>query len=724
MDANKEKALTYSVKASSHIITLLGDELIGSNSLALFELVKNAYDADADNVYIKFLDFQSSTPSIIIEDDGNGMSKEIIEKAWLVIGTDYKRREVKESTYKRRTSLGNKGVGRLAVHRLANTIKLETQARGENTGSTLDINWTKLIESSDFIDGLSVVVKHNVSNIILSGHGTRITLSELRDIHWTRAKVYEMVSRLQNIKNVFQPDDKFNIVITANENKVQEWIDSVRTPMEFVSNALYHFKFKLSPRELSENACFDWAYSFCPTNISYPNLTSKEYGCHQDVLPVNQKDFELSANRSTNHKLLRGCDLDGLGEIEGEFYVYSLHSKIINLSFGAGSVGKVKDFLASNAGIKVFRDNMRVFNYGEQYDDWLGLDQRKMLRAGDHFSKGQTIGAINLNLSTTNSQLVEKTNREGFIENEAFSRLVSIVQTVFNFFEQHAKKDRDGIKSYIDSTVVQKKIGFSETIDMLEEKLKKRNLDNEFGGILKRVRHDYENMRDVMLNSGMSGLNLAIVFHEVEREMGFINSSINSPNCDYETLKIRVRGLMDLIERFAPILKKNKLVQLKASTLVERAVGIHQTRFPFHHIELSTPILENESPDFEISGTGGLLLSALSNIIDNAIYWVMYKKAKSNGEFQGAIRITTDVEHYDSPAIIVADNGEGFQMDPEDMVQPFYTLKPNGMGVGLYYVNLVMQMIGGKVLFTDAKELELPDLYGGACVVLLFPRKK
>ena len=201
MDANKEKALTYSVKASSHIITLLGDELIGSNSLALFELVKNAYDADADNVYIKFLDFQTSTPSIIIEDDGNGMSKEIIEKAWLVIGTDYKRREVKESTYKRRTSLGNKGVGRLAVHRLANTIKLETQARGENTGSTLNINWTKLIESSDFIDGLSVVVNHNVPNIIQSGHGTRITLSELREINWSRAKVYEMVSRLQNIKN-------------------------------------------------------------------------------------------------------------------------------------------------------------------------------------------------------------------------------------------------------------------------------------------------------------------------------------------------------------------------------------------------------------------------------------------------------------------------------------------------------------------------------------------
>lgn len=159
MDSNNKRS--YYVKASSHIITLLGDELIGSNSLALFELVKNAYDADAENVYIRFINFQTNHPSIVIEDDGNGMSQETIERAWLVIGTDYKRREIKESLYKKRTSLGNKGVGRLAVHRLANSIKLETQARGESTGSTLDINWSNLINSSDYIDGLSVAVNHN-----------------------------------------------------------------------------------------------------------------------------------------------------------------------------------------------------------------------------------------------------------------------------------------------------------------------------------------------------------------------------------------------------------------------------------------------------------------------------------------------------------------------------------------------------------------------------------
>lgn len=724
MESNNINTKVYSVRASSHIITLLGDELIGSNSLALFELVKNSYDADADNVYIKFWNFQTDNPSISIEDDGNGMTKEIIEKAWLVIGTDYKRKEVKVSQQKKRTSLGNKGVGRLAVHRLANSIKLETKAKGEDTGSTLDINWNDLINSSSYIDGLSVIVKHGIPCLFQAGHGTRIILSELRENFWTRAKVYEMVAKLQNIKNVFKPDDGFNIVITANDSKVQEWIDAVRTPMDYIANALYSFKFKLYTQESSINAVFDWSYSFNPPNINNQNIQCIRDGLKNDVLPINAKDFDLLTSGDSSQKLLRKTDLKDLGTIEGEFYVYSLNSKIINLVFGTGSIGKVKDFLASNAGIKIFRDNMRVFNYGEPYDDWLGLDYRKIQRAGDHFAKGQTIGAINLNLNNTYNQLVEKTNREGFIENYTYSRLVVIVQTIFNFFEQHAKNDRDRVKAYLDSTLVQKKIGFSETIDILEDKLKKKNLDKEFAGILKRVRHDYENMRDVMLSSGMSGLNLAIVFHEVEREMSLINNTINTPNCNIDALKTRVHSLMELIEKFAPILKKNKIVQLMASTLVERAVGIHQTRFPYHKILLSTPILNNESPDFEIKGSGGLLMSALSNVIDNAIYWVQRKREREGGNYQSAIRITTDTKHFNEPAIIVADNGEGFLMDPEDMVLPFRTLKPNGMGIGLYYVNLVMQMSGGKVIFTNAEELDLPSAYSGACVALLFPKLK
>ena len=82
---------THNIKAKSHILSLLGDELIGSDSLAIFELVKNAYDADATKVKVSFINLNQDIQKIIIEDNGNGMLSNIIQDVWLTIGTDFKR---------------------------------------------------------------------------------------------------------------------------------------------------------------------------------------------------------------------------------------------------------------------------------------------------------------------------------------------------------------------------------------------------------------------------------------------------------------------------------------------------------------------------------------------------------------------------------------------------------------------------------------------------------
>ena len=171
----------YKVRTNSHIINLLGDELIGSDSLALFEIVKNSYDADANVVTINLNNLFSENRSIVIEDDGNGMTPEVIANAWLTIGTDYKRKSVKVSPVLHRTSLGNKGVGRLAVHRLANRIMLETQPRGCSIGSRLRIDWDDLISSSKEVEGLSVDVENNILDVLEGRNGTRITLTQLRE---------------------------------------------------------------------------------------------------------------------------------------------------------------------------------------------------------------------------------------------------------------------------------------------------------------------------------------------------------------------------------------------------------------------------------------------------------------------------------------------------------------------------------------------------------------
>ena len=73
------------------------------------------------------------------------------------------------------------------------------------------------------------------------------------------------------------------------------------------------------------------------------------------------------------------------------------------------------------------------------------------------------------------------------------------------------------------------------------------------------------------------------------------------------------------------------------------------------------------------------------------------------------------------PAIVVADNGTGFQGDdPENLVRPFFTRKPEGMGLGLYYANLAMELNGGCLVFPQHREVEIPDEFDGASVALIF----
>ena len=713
----------YSIRASSYIINLLGDELIGSDSLALFEIVKNSYDADSKIVVIHLNHILSSDGKIVIEDMGNGMTPDVIEHAWLTIGTDYKRKELKQSPIYHRTSLGNKGVGRLAAYRLANKIMVETQARDDMFGSMLTINWKSLVRGGSSIDDLTVDVEHGLTNLIPGGHGTKITLSDLKCHNWNASKVKALVSQLQGIQNPFSAKDNFNIEVKSDDPKVQDWIDSVTPSSEIVKNSLFKFEFSISQSnsKLEDFAFLDWSYSFNPTNFPVSTKIDENIKKGKQPLDIDAKEFIAYDKDVKERFFLKNNLLDGIGKITGCFYAFSRDGKILDLVYGSGKRTLINSYLDQNGGIKIFRDNIRVYNYGEPNDDWLGINQSRATKMNAHFAKNQIIGAINLNLAETKDSLVEKTNREGFIENETFDILTRIVKAIYHHFERTSAVDKEKLLKVIDKNAVTRKIGFSESIRELEEKLKQKNLDGEFSALVGKVRKDYDNMREVMLSSGMNGLNLTIVFHEVEREMGFIRNDIMKKDCDIDNIRLRIKSLMDLIEKFMPLLKQSRITPVKASKLASRAEAIHRSRFKFHEVLFSNRFTDSSISDFIVKGPSGLLLGALSNLIDNAIYWSRERRIRE-ANVKPAIMLTADTTHFDGPALVIADNGRGFQMEPDEMILPFRTLKPSGMGIGLYYVSLVMETIGGKLLFPNAKDLELPEVYDGACVALVFPK--
>ena len=472
---------------------------------------------------------------------------------------------------------------------------------------------------------------------------------------------------------------------------------------------------------------FTWDYKFIPPSIS--KISKRTSGLQSDN-SLNEKDTLLIGDDFKNlekdfNRYLRNKDLKNIGIIAGRFYVFNMNSEILNSVFG-GQITAIREYVKSNCGVKVYRDNIRVYNYGEPNDDWVNLDTMKVQRTGDHFGKKVTIGAIELDLKSSEKGLVEKTNREGFNENIYFYKLESIVQRVFRFFEGEAQSDREKIEEYTNGFKTVKRIGFSDTIDEIKAKLTEKNLEKEFQPLVSRIEKDYSEMRDIMLNSGTTGLSLGVVFHEVERELKFINSELNTNNedIDIDDIKGRVKNLSMLLNSISPILRKNTSKLISVIDLVSRVKHIHRNRFNFHDIILSTPILSKESEEFNVKGPENLLITTLSNIIDNSIFWVSAKKDLNKDNYKPAILITTDLNTFDGPAIIIADNGNGFSFKLEDLVQPYKTLKPGGMGLGLYYSNMVMNMIGGKLLTPDSLDLDIPKVYNGACIALVFPSKE
>lgn len=116
------------------------------------------------------------------------------------------------------------------------------------------------------------------------------------------------------------------------------------------------------------------------------------------------------------------------------------------------------------------------------------------------------------------------------------------------------------------------------------------------------------------------------------------------------------------------------------------------------------------------------MVGALGNLIDNALYWTRLRwpdDPESGNSPNRKFYLGVSQDPDGRPTIVVADNGVGLRGDdPDQLVRPFFTRKPDGMGLGLYYANLVMEMHEGQLGFSGPGQVQVPDEYDGAIVAL------
>ncbi|MBR2959407.1 MAG: ATP-binding protein [Bacteroidales bacterium] len=222
-------------KPRARLLLQLGDQLIKNESIALLELAKNAYDADASKVTIIMHNPDSiENGDIEIEDDGFGMTGDIVENVWLEPGSNFKQEqyiERKVTPKFKRLPIGEKGIGRFGAHKLGNVIEMTTK-NADDKEVYVRIDWTRFAEHK-YLDEvpIKIIERGNPQYFTDGKTGTRIVIHGFRH-PWERGTAREVKRAMTSITSPFETVGSFkpSFEILDKPNGLMEYCHG----MEFV----------------------------------------------------------------------------------------------------------------------------------------------------------------------------------------------------------------------------------------------------------------------------------------------------------------------------------------------------------------------------------------------------------------------------------------------------------------------------------------------------------
>ncbi len=638
----------------------LGERLISRDEIAVVELVKNAYDADAESVEVKL-----NKDRIEVSDNGEGMDREAIEDGWLTIGTVKKRLTPK--TKKGRRVLGEKGLGRLAVLRLGKRVTLLTKKRGSKCYQLI-MDWGKTRTELGkpkyrALGEMNIGVTDVKEEIFKEGHGTRIIIDKLAG-SWDKNKT----------------------------DKLQIFLSRLVEPGE-------ESKTKFEIKLFSEKT---------QITVEAPEITKKP---HYSI-DINVDD-EGNYSGYLNWSMDRGqgkekinCDkLAELREIDGSLIEWKSLSeggcggfrfRLSAWDLDATELRGQKNILNLWAGISLHRDGFRVV----QPDvDWLGLGLRRVQFPTKRLSTNQIIGNVFIS-SDHNPNLIDKTDREGIVVNESLAIMKSAIYHFIHLleskrYELRRKKSlsRGVIFSYLDTSLLQ---SVAKKLPLEQKKIVEdyaTKIDS-----FKEMLEEWILGRDRMATMGMLGARLV---HEARGALMKItdNYPLIEKHIDKfdELIKERVGRMVEggkvLSKIFADLDPFLKFRGKKKKDVVLKDV-LESIKFLFTpEINKNGIKIVNAIPDsiiFRANPTDIYVM--LANFLDNSIYWV-----KDCANKEKVIKIRAKESDL-GLTIEIADSGTGIAKEiKENIFEAGVTTKENGTGLGLSIVKDIVDFYGGTI---------------------------
>ncbi|WP_027183101.1 sensor histidine kinase [Desulfovibrio inopinatus] len=724
------------------ILAHFGDGLIRNEIIALTELVKNSYDANAENCTVKFF-FDESDQSnykpfkIVIWDDGDGMTREDIVNYWLTVGTDHKKHEVVASTLGKRIPLGEKGIGRFGVHKLGEKIFIKTKT--EHTAPlSFNIDWTKLKHSQSF-DDFNVNIEENKAPFSRP-KGLTYRIENIKG-EWSKTKLRNIYRALTALNVEFSQSD-----CNLKENtKVQKLIqfanksntsDQFRVKIKSEGNSTV-FKNLKTFNEIKESACYecdmflsgnqilDFQYYFHPLGKLEEKFDEKSITIID--LQANERLLQREAEQFSENEPQEGNTPEGLfkksevielpqkeiGDIYIKLYAFE---KTATIKRETGLGRDVDDYLRESAGIRVYRNGMRVYDYGEKGNDWLGLSSTSNI--GKQLRNEHVVGYVFLDRKNS-GKLIEKTNREGFIENyEYFLFTDALKWAIKHTFLNYRNIDKDILSSYYSKTAEPVIALLKETQDYIEKYIENKKHKAVLTKHIYTIEKEYKEIVDTLYLSAGLGLLSTSVVHEIEKLIKELNNQIScAPASD--KVKMLVRRLNSTIKRFSFLIKKTDKKKHNIESVYEQALLFVELRVLHHSITLTMDSDTNSKCIASMNHATNVLL----NIFDNSIYWINNTRKKNK-----LIRVYITDQYSDGyVTILIADNGPGFPANPKYLMKPFVSTKPYsiGSGLGLYIAHELMEGMQGSLSFPDFDDVSefLDDtLASGAIIALNFKK--
>lgn len=690
-------------RVRARIINQLGEQLIKNESIALLELIKNAYDADASYCNIN-MNFPASKDmgEIIIEDDGEGMNEDIIRNVWLEIGTDYKEKlrennETVRSKKYRRLRLGEKGIGRLGVHKLGKEIELISRKENENE-VVVNIDWDK-INDSKYINEIPINIKTRKPVKFINKTGTFIRISNLR-AGWNKRMVRDCYRSITSLNSPFDTHESFRVNFELSPDI--DWLAGLLSFEDVSEYKLYSFEMTIAGDEIKK-----FHYEFTPWATMDKLKPRTVIDQDKQISDVKKMVYD---SRKYDYINLNKYQI---GEIRFKGIIFDLDSKTLNL----GVIDKkgLKEYLKENGGIRVFRDNMRILEYGEKENDWLDLDSRRVNVPAKRISNNIIIGSVRINHESS-QDLIEKANREGFIENDAYDLLRSSILYGLNIVETQRQIDKNLLRHHYGANKINEPVitSLSDLLAIIEENIDNEDLKNNISTYLNRIEKEYNNITSSLIRSAGAGLNLIMVIHQIEKLVKEVLFRIEQS--DYGILP-QIKMIADLVEGYTILIRQSEIKKRDITQLIDESLFNVEYRIEVHKIKLEKNY-SSKNKHFGICSENHIV-TAMMNIIDNSIYWLTYSKTQNPSIF---ISVSYELDEY--VTILIADNGPGFSLDADMMTQAFISQKPDGMGIGLHLTNEIMKVLKGKLIFLlDGDIYSIPKKYHKGAKIALALRK-